>query len=107
MALKLADLRLVDDLIEECRKNQGEHIPAGHPRTSWATKYSHWFVEAVTKLYALYSRRGYDDPERAVLAALQAAGIHSCRGGVMTPPQLRYLVEAYDVVSLAKAIKQI
>jgi hypothetical protein len=104
MALKLSDLRLVDDLIAVCRQNQGEYLDAWHPKTSWATTYSNEFVDAIVRLYALYSSRGYSDPEAELLEALRGELVQSCRGGVMNSKSLRYLMVSYKVADRAKAL---
>jgi hypothetical protein len=104
MRIPTTDLRYRDDLLDICHASQGEYLDAWHPPTSWATRYSNKFVEAIAALYGLYRANGFEDPHFEILALLEERGVRACRGGVITAVQLKYVFEQYQIPVLSRRI---
>ncbi len=81
-------------LLSICADKQGEHLGAGHPKTSWATRYGDEFVEAAAGLYLIY-RRTSNYPEYAISRAFIGAGVMSCRGAKMDQKRVAYLIRTH------------
>lgn len=91
MRLSSKDHLRVDELIEICKKHQGEYIPGDHGSGSWATTYSNQFIEASAEMYAIFERSGSDWPVLTLSQYLKSAGIRSCRGSIMNIDKVDYL----------------
>ena len=81
----------VDELIDICKKYQGEYIPGGHGSGSWATTYSIQFIEASSELYVIFQKSGSHWPISILAQYLINAGIRSCRGAKMNIDRVDYL----------------
>ena len=95
------DDKVETELLEICRNNQGERIPLHHGPGSWATTYSVAFVDAATKLYAMYRDAGVPCPDVRMSVRFAEAGIRSCRGSAMTIDRVEYLYRAHIAQRLA------
>lgn len=113
------------ELLNTCKKSQGEYLPGWHPPTSWATTYSEDFVDAAAALYRLYTTAyennavrlrellGAPQPSRPSVVKVRPSrhlnkailrhmgqrfkdtGILSCRGATMTFQKVEYLYNAH------------
>ena len=90
-------------LIATCKAKQGEFLPGDHGPGSWATTYSHDFVDAASRLYLLYKGRGHRRALRMLASIFRSNNIRSCRGAEMTSDLVDYLYKAH----LARRISQL
>jgi len=83
------------ELIEHCKKYQGEYIPGDHGSGSWATTYSNQFIEASAEMCAIFKRSGSNLPVFTLSQYFKNAGIRSCRGSVMNIDKVEYLYKTH------------
>ena len=81
----------VKDLLDICKKSQGEHLPLHHGSGSWATTYSNQFLDAAAELYVLFENNGSRWPILNLSNEFKDAGILSCRGARMSIDRVEYL----------------
>jgi len=74
-------------------KHSGEHVPPGHPMTTFATTYSHQFVKASAELYRLYSKLYPNLATHKLYVAFRESGVPACRSERMTFAKVEYLVK--------------
>lgn len=91
MKLDNKDKKRLMELIEICKKYQGEYIPGDHGPGSWATTYSNQFIEAASEMYAIYKMAGSYWPIFSLSKDLKGAGVRSCRGSIMSTDRVEYL----------------
>jgi len=111
MKLTCNDKQIISDLIEVCKKNQGEYIPGGHGSGSWATTYSRQFISAAAKLYIIFEKSGPGRPIAMLSSHFRQAGIRSCRGNIMNTNKVEYLykthlaseIDKYQIVNSLQA----
>tara|TARA_B110000091_G_C13528839_1_gene355521 strand:- start:306 stop:620 length:315 start_codon:yes stop_codon:yes gene_type:complete len=88
------ELRLLE-LIDICKKHQGEHLDAHHGSGSWATSYSNFFIDAASEMYVIYKKSGSLNPIFKLSQDFQKAKIRSCRGSVMCSDKVQYLYKSH------------
>ena len=82
----------IKELLEVCKKSQGEATPIGHPKTSFCVTYSTNFLYATAEIFYLLGFTQHQGREEVELALLfQAHGIYACKGGLMTSKMLKQL----------------
>jgi hypothetical protein len=70
-------------------------VPGDHGPGSWATTYSHDFVDAASRLFILYRSRGHQKALSHLASVFRFNGISSCRGSTMTLARVEYLFDAH------------
>ena len=98
MKLSTEDKMKVDELIEVCKKYQGEYIPGDHGPGSWATTYSDEFITAAAKMFIIFKRARHGvwtDAICDLVDRFKNAEIRSCRGSVMNFDRVNYLYETH------------
>src|SRR5690606_19896688 len=95
MTLTPQDEQRVAELIDACKRWQGEYRPAHHPPNSWATTYSYDFVRAAAELYVIFERAGLYPPLWELAHRLRKAGVRSCRGSTFSVSRAEYLFETH------------
>lgn len=92
MPMSEDDERKIENLIDVCKKHQGEYIPSDHGPGSWATTYSNDFIVATAEIYLTWRKyNGHWYTMFSLSELFQKAGIRSCRGSKMTRDRLEYL----------------
>ena len=89
------DQNKIMQLIDICKKSQGEHLPFHHGSGSWATTYSNKFLDAAAELYVLYENNGSYWPISNLSSAFKDAEILSCRGSAMSIDRVEYLYKTH------------
>lgn len=84
-----------DELLEICKRYQGEYLGADHGKGSWATSYSNEFIKASSDLYTIFKLSGFGDPIYILSDMFIKNGIESCRGSIMDIDRVEYLVKTY------------
>ena len=90
MKLSKKDNREIGDLIDICKKYQGEALPSHHGSGSWATTYSTRFVNASVKMYKILKDNGCQDTCEHMALLFRHNSIKSCRGSVFTDERFFY-----------------
>jgi hypothetical protein len=84
-----------DELLEACKRSQGEYLGADHGKGSWATSYSNKFIKASLELYAIFKSSSIGDPVYMLSDIFKIHEIKSCRGSIMSIDKAEYLVKTY------------
>lgn len=108
MKLSAEDKIKVDELIEICKKYQGEYIPGGHGPGSWATTYSNEFIAAAAKMFLIFKKARYGvwtDAIYDLADSFKDAGIRSCRGSTMNFDRVNYLYETHLEEKIKSLVK--
>jgi len=84
-------VNVVNRLLKECKKYQGEYLPTNHGSGSWATTYSREFLKASTELYKILVNAKSPWPLDDLSTLFIENKIPSCRGTKMTPDKVEYL----------------
>jgi hypothetical protein len=84
----------IAELLDVCKVKQGRYLDFHHGPGSWATRYSHDFVEAASEIYRTIIRLK-PNAMWEMSELFRAYGIRSCRGSVMDPNKVEYLYETY------------
>lgn len=95
MKIDPSDEKRIKELVEVCKKHQGEHLDAHHGSGSWATTYSNFFINAAAEMFVIYEKNGSYWPIGALSRRFQEAGVRSCRGSVMTSGRVEYLYKTH------------
>lgn len=81
------------ELLAICKEKQGEYIPNGHPKTSWARTYGNDFIKASSELYLICKKQGKMFPQYSMSRSFINADIRSCKGAEMNPTKVEYLIK--------------
>jgi hypothetical protein len=84
-----------DELLDVCKRSQGEYLGADHGKGSRATSYSNEFIKASLDLYAIFKSSSIGDPVYMLSDILKIHEIKSCRGSIMSIDKAEYLVKTY------------
>lgn len=95
MKLSEKDEAKIIELIETCKKYQGEYLDAHHGPGSWATSYSNQFIDAAAELCNIFIKSGIRWPVIYLSKYLSEAGIRSCRGQKMSIEKAEYLYNTH------------
>ena len=84
------------DLLDKCRRSQGEYRLPEHGSGSWATTYSNEFIRAAAEIASLLLKeKSLDDSLKDMTRYFKRSGIQSCRGAEMNIKQVRYLYDTH------------
>ncbi|MEY8251562.1 MAG: hypothetical protein RPR91_04185 [Colwellia sp.] len=86
---------IIADLVDECKKYQGEYRGADHGSGSWATTYSYEFIKASAELYRLFDESNIGIASHMLSECFIGAGIVSCRRAKMSIDRVEYLYSTH------------
>lgn len=85
----------IDELLEICKRYQGEYRFTHHGPGSWATTYSSEFINASIELYDILGSSKMYNPIWEMSTLFRKHGIRSCRGAEMFFDRVEYLYESH------------
>ena len=83
------------ELLNLCKKNQGEYLPSHHGSGSWATTYSNEFVDSASEILFIIIKSGASSPLTLLSILFRKHEIKSCRSSVMDLERVKYLYNSH------------
>lgn len=83
------------ELLNQCKKYQGEYIPSDHGTGSWATTYSNEFIDAAAEIYYIFESSYLFKAKSELSKLFISNNIYSCRGSVMDLDRVEYLYDKH------------